>query len=103
MADGAEFVLEGNRLVVRGELGPEDEKRYSEKLFELLKTGEARMELDLTGLSEISSAYVGSTCLLALVANQRRRKVCVVANPAIGRVLALAGFDQIAEVKIVSG
>lgn len=95
-----EFELLGNRLTVRGSLGPEHEKRYSEELFKLLKTGQPRLELDLRELSEFSSAYVGSTCLLALVANQRKRRVVVLANRAIGRVLTLAGFDQIAELSI---
>ena len=91
------FDLGGNRLIVRGELGPEDEKRYSEMLFELLKTGAQELEIDLRRLSRLSSAYIGSTSLLALVANQKRRRVKILVNEDVARLLTLAGLHQIAD------
>jgi anti-anti-sigma regulatory factor len=103
MADGgcpAKFRLAGNRLTVRGDLGPDDEKAYSEKLFELLKTGKQELEIDLRGLSRVSSAYVGSTSLLALIANQKRRKVAVLANEDVARILKISGVHQIATVVV---
>jgi anti-anti-sigma factor len=95
------FEVNGNRLRVQGELGPDDERAYSEALFELLKTGFDEIEVDLRGLSYMSSAYVGSTCLLTLVANQRKRDVTLIAKRDIGRILTASGLDKLTTVKIV--
>lgn len=95
------FLLEGKRLTVRGEVGPENEKRYSEMLFELLNSGKERLEIDLTRLNYLSSAYIGSTCLLTLVAKQKKRSVTVYANEKIGRLLTIAGLDKLTDVEIV--
>jgi anti-anti-sigma regulatory factor len=97
-ADDKKFTIAGNRLIVKGELGPEDEKHYSEALFELLKTGKDIIEVDLTQLHHMSSAYIGSTCLLALVAGQRQRKAIVIARPEVYRVLEVAGLCALTEV-----
>ncbi len=95
------FLLEGNRLTVRGEVGPENEKQYSEVLFELLNSGHEGLRIDLTGLHHMSSAYIGSTCLLTLVAKQKKRQVTVYANEKVGRLLAMAGLDKLTDVEIV--
>jgi anti-anti-sigma regulatory factor len=97
-ASTGKFMHSGNRLVVKGELGPEDEKAYSEALFELLKTGKDTIEVDLTQLHHLSSAYIGATCLLALVAGQRQRTLIVIAGPQVYRVLEVAGLCGLTEV-----
>ena len=95
-----QFNIKGNRLVVTGELGPEDEKAYSEALFTLLKSGFDEMEIDFRGLHEMSSAYIGSTCLLTLVANQRKRKLSILASREIARVLEMSGLDKLTTVRV---
>ena len=87
-------------LSVRGEVGPENEARCSQELFKLLQTDEEELVLDLTGLKYMSSAYVGSACLFALYANQRKRTAVVVAGPRVGRILTMAGLDKLTEVRI---
>ena len=94
------FEIKGNRLVVTGELGPEHETAYSEALFALLKSGFDEMEIDFRELHEMSSAYVGSTCLLTLVASQRKRKVSILASRDIARVLEISGLDKLTQVRI---
>lgn len=96
----AEFVLEGNRLTVRGEVGLKDEARYAEALFKLLETESKELVIDLTGLDYVTSAYVGSICLLARAAKQAKRSVQVIASPSVGRILTMIGLDKLAEVRI---
>ena len=93
--------LEGNRLSVHGELGPDDERAYSEALFDLLKSGFDELEVDLRGMEFMSSAYIGSTCLLTLIAKQRKRNVTVIVRKDIGRILEVSGLPKLTTVKIV--
>ncbi len=96
----AEFVLEGNRLTVRGEVGPKNEARYAEALFKLLESGSKELVIDLTGLDYVASAYVGSICLLAHTAKQNKRSVLVIASPSVARILTVSGLDKLAEVRM---
>lgn len=101
MADGdAKFVLEGGRLAVQGQLGPEGEKAYSEALYRLLNSGEKELEVDLTGLHLMSSAYVGSTCLFVLVAKQKHMNVTVTAKGKLADILRAAGLDKLTELRV---
>ena len=96
----AEFVLEGNRFIARGEVGPSNEAQYAEALFKLLETGSKELVIDLTGLDRLSSAYVGSICVLALAAKQGKRSVLVIASPSVGRILTMSGLSRLTEVRI---
>ncbi len=99
----AEFVLEGNRLTVRGEVGLKDEARYAEALFKLLETELEELVIDLTGLDYLSSGYVGAMCLLAHAATRAKRSVLVIASPEVGHILTITGLDKLVMVRIESG
>ena len=96
------FTISGDTLTVCGELGPEDEKSYSEILFKLMESGGEYLSIDLTGLHYMSSAYVGSTCLLTPVAKQRKKSVVVVANQRVGEILRAVGLDKLATLRVTS-
>jgi len=98
---GAEFVMEGGRLKVKGELRPEDETRYSEELTALVNSGQFCLELDLTELDYVNSSYVGATSLAVLMAKQRRKELTVIAGSKVARVLTMIGLDQMTKVDIV--
>jgi len=100
-AGGAEFVREGNRLKVKGELRPEDETRYSEELSALVNSGQFSLELDLTELDYVNSSYVGATSLAVLLAKQSRKEVTVIAGSRVARVLKMVGLDQMTRVEAV--
>ncbi len=95
------FIIDGNKLTVRGELGPEDEKPYSEVLFELLSTGQYELVIDFTELDHMSSSYIGATCLAAMMAKQNRRSVTILARKEIKRVLQMTGVDKLTKVQLV--
>jgi ABC-type transporter Mla MlaB component len=94
----AEFVLQGNQLIVRGEMTPDNEAGFSHELYKLLDSGAGRLELDLTGMHRISSAYVGATCLFLLVARRDGLMVTIRANGAVEKVLTTAGISDMANV-----
>jgi len=100
-AGGAEFVREGNRLKVKGELRPEDETRYSEELSALVNSGQFSLDLDLTELDYVNSSYVGATSLAVLMAKQSRKEVTVIAGSRVARVLKMVGLDQMTRVEAV--
>ena len=93
----AEFVLEGNRLTVRGEIVPEKEAQYGEALSKLLRTELKELVIDLTDLDYLSSGYVGALCLLVHAATQANRSVLVMASPSVGRILTMTGLDKLAK------
>ncbi len=97
----AELFLDGNRLVVRGELGPHDEKRYADALYAYLTSGGKEWVLDFTDLDYMSSAYVGSTALFSRVARQGGGTMVILANKKVAHILALAGLDKIVDVRTV--
>ena len=101
-ADGASFGLDGNRLSVSGTFGPEDEKQYSEALFELLNTGGYVLELDLTKLDYINSSYIGATTLAIKMARQNKRSLKIIACEEIARVLSMVGVDSMTVVEVVA-
>ena len=97
----ARFDLNDNRLTVEGEFGPEDEKAYSEALFELLNCGRYQLEIDLTGLHYLSSSYIGATSLAVMMAKQSGRSVTIITNKEIARILHMVGVDAMTEVEVV--
>lgn len=102
-AGGAEFVREGAKLSVRGELRPEDEARYSEELSALVNSGQFSLELDLTDLDYVNSSYIGATSLAVLMAKQGRKDLTVIAGSKVARVLSMTGLDKMTKVRVVDG
>jgi anti-anti-sigma regulatory factor len=98
---GAEFVREGSRLSVKGELRPDDETRYSEELSALVNSGQFTLELDLTELDYVNSSYIGATSLAILMAKQSRKELTVIAGPKVARVLKMTGLDHMTKVEVV--
>ena len=96
---GAEFVREGSRLSVKGELRPDDETRYPEELSSLVNSGQFSLELDLTELDYVNSSYIGATSLAILMAKQSRKELTVIAGPKVARVLKFAGIDRLVELE----
>ena len=97
--EGRKFVLEGNTLTVHGELGPDDEKRYSDELFGLLNCGRYQLILDMTGLHYMSSSYIGATSLAVMIARQNKRTLTILANAKVARILNMTGIGAMTEVK----
>ena len=97
---GAEFVREGNRLKVKGELRPDDETRCSEELSALVNSGQFSLELDLTELDYVNSSYIGATSLAVLMAKQGRKEITVIAGARVARVLKMTGLDQMTKVEV---
>jgi anti-anti-sigma factor len=102
-AVGARITPGGNVVAVRGDLGPEQESEYAETLFRLLKSGNKRLVVDLTGLGHMSSSYVGSTCLLSRVADRENRTVVVKAGMRVGQLPTMAGLGALTTVEIGGG
>ena len=98
---GAEFVRDGGRLKIRGELRPEDETRYSEALSALVNSGQFSLELDLTEIDYVKSSYIGATSLAVLLAKQSRKEMKVIAGGKVARVLKMTGLDKMTTVEVV--
>ncbi|MHC4252844.1 MAG: STAS domain-containing protein [Planctomycetota bacterium] len=98
---GAEFVREGKKLKVKGELRPDDETRYSEELADLVDLAQTDLELDLTELDYVNSSYIGATSLAVLMAKQSSKKITVIAGSRVARVLKMIGLDQMTKVEVV--
>jgi anti-anti-sigma regulatory factor len=92
--------VQDDRLVVGGELGPEDEKRFANALFNYLRSGRRVYELDFTRLRHMGSVHIGYTCLFAQLAGQDGRAVLVIANRKLASVLHRSGLTKIARLKV---
>ena len=98
---GAEFVRDGGKLKVKGELRPDDETRYSRELTTLVNSGQFSLELDLTELDYVNSSYIGATSLAVLMAKQSNKEMTVIAGTKVARVLKMIGLDQMTKVEVV--
>ena len=100
--DGERFSLEGNRLIVRGELSTEDAARFSSALSRLLELGDDTPTVDLTQLDHMSCACIGAMFACAAAA-QGTRPVTIHAGSAVGSVLVRSGLTTMARIEIDTG
>jgi anti-anti-sigma regulatory factor len=98
---GGKFVIEGDFLFVRGQLGIEDEKLYSEALFALLKSGHDMVHVDFSALDYVSSSYIGATGLMIMMAKEKNIVPNLIVSEKVARTFQLAGLDQIVNMRIV--
>jgi len=105
MPDGDQtekFVIDGDFLFVRGQLGIEDEKKYSEALFELLNSGHKDIKIDFSALEYVSSSYIGATGLLIMMAKEKEVQPLLIVNEKIEKTFRMAGLHEMVELKVVS-
>ena len=95
------FVIDGDFLFVRGQLGIEDEKKYSEALFALLNSGHKDIKIDFSALEYVSSSYIGATGLLVMMAKQKDITPLLIVNDKIERTFRMAGLHEMVEFKVV--
>jgi anti-anti-sigma factor len=97
---GFSYEVAGDTMVVRGELGPEDEEGFERVLHELLETGHGTFVIDISAVHYLSSGYVRYIALAMVEARQRGRTVTVRATRKAARLLALGGLDKLGEVVV---
>ena len=101
---GAEkFVIDNDFLFVRGQLGIEDEKKYSEALFKLLNSGHKDINIDFSALDYVSSSYIGATGLLIMMAQEKQVTPLLIVNEKIEKTFRMAGLHEMVEFKVVPG
>ena len=104
MPDGdstQKFVIDGDFLFVRGQLGIEDEKKYSEALFAMLNSGHKEIKIDFSALEYVSSTYIGATGLLIMMAKQKEISPLLIVNEKIERTFRMAGLHEMVEMKVI--
>lgn len=97
----ADFSREGNRLLVRGTLGINENDAFYPALMELLKSGHSEVVLDLSGVDYMSSICIGSIAVLMTRASQRDVAATVVAHGRIVRFLEAAGLSMLGDIRVV--
>ena len=101
-ANKVEIAFEQGRSVVRGQLGPEDEKRFATALFNYLRRGVKEWVLDFSQMHYMSSAYIGATCMFCHVVLQHAgHSVVILANEKVAKFMRVAGLDELVKLRIV--
>jgi anti-anti-sigma regulatory factor len=96
-----QFEIKEGTIIVRGELGPEDEKGFEKALHELLKTEHEALVIDISAVHYVSSGYVRYIAMAMVEARQLGRAITVRATKKAARLLALGGVDKLGEVVAV--
>ena len=95
------FLVAGETLTVRGELGRSDSDDFSKRLRELLESGVPAPRVDLTRVETITSSCVRPLMDAASEAKEQDRRITVRARPEIAFMLDVAGLASLADIETV--
>ena len=95
----AEFALDETVLHVTGQLLPEEDRKLYEWCTRLMETNEPKVTVDLSGVSSITSSCVGVLSATWVDILTQDRKIDLIVSPQVRRVLTLAGFHRVFELR----
>ncbi len=93
--------VSGGTLLVRGDLGIDEEKAFSDAARELLATGEGEVLIDISDVRYISSIFVRDIALAMLNADEQSCSLTVRTNDKVAHILSLGGVDTLGNVEVV--
>ncbi len=93
--------VSGGTLLVRGDLGIDEEETFSEAARELVATEQEELLIDISDVRYISSIFVRDIALAMLNADEQGRSLSVRANDRVAHILSLGGVDSLGKVEVV--
>lgn len=95
----ATYELDHSVLRVRGDLSPEDHRRFQEWCDRFVASDAAKVTIDLTDVPRITSSCIGviSAVWVDLVAQDRSMELVI--SPQVRRVFTMAGFHHVFDLR----
>jgi anti-anti-sigma factor len=93
--------LSGGVLTVAGPVGYDLDDKFAGHCEELLQSTEKDLVLDLSGVSYLSSTYLGVIAPLYPRVTEMGKTLLLKAQGKVARVLRMAGFDRLGKVEEV--
>ena len=94
------YEMGGGRLTIRGSLTEALDINFDINCRKLLDSREQSLVVDLTGVSGITSMYLGALAGVASEASAQGRTLIVRANSRVADLIRQVGFDRIMTMEI---
>ena len=95
-----EYNLQGTTLFVSGDLTQVLDMNFDLHAAELLDQEGDVLTMDLLGVNNIVSQYLGALASIAQQASQRNKRLKVIATGKVAGLIELAGFDKVLDLEV---
>jgi len=97
----ANFEVHGNVLIANVEMFWENHAEFIRSCDELLKSPEPRLILDLSHVTFLFSAYMGTIGKLLADCTRQNRRLAVRVTRNLGWLFELVGFEKMLDLEVV--
>lgn len=100
--ENSDLSIDGSRLVVKKDLGFGQNLALEGALSGLVSSPDAEVILDLSGVVHLCSSNLAVLASACNTLAHRGKKVRILAESSVARVLRLGGIERLADIKDVS-